>query len=90
MSKSKFLAERLNSYFPFKDLKDLPQDIYERIMVVQEKSYVPNVYLMLAQLPDDFRSFFTYNDALMNKEDVFTKEKREMIVVTYSRLNNCT
>ncbi|MEC9069753.1 MAG: alkylhydroperoxidase, partial [SAR324 cluster bacterium] len=34
------------SRFPVPELKDLPQDIQERIMRVQEKSgFVPNVFL---------------------------------------------
>jgi hypothetical protein len=52
------------SRFPVPELKDLPQDIHERIMVVQEKSgFVPNVFLALAYRPDEFRAFFAYHDA---------------------------
>ncbi|HCV46181.1 MAG TPA: alkylhydroperoxidase, partial [Deltaproteobacteria bacterium] len=33
------------SRFPVPELKDLPQDIHERIIAVQEKSgFVPNVF----------------------------------------------
>lgn len=85
------MTEKLTSRFPFQELKDLPEDIYERITAVQEKSgFVPNVYLVLAQRPDEFRAFFAYHDALMNKDDGLTKGEREMIVVTTSGLNNCT
>ena len=91
MIKSKFITEKLTSQLPLQELKDLPQDIYERITEVQEKSgFVPNVYLVLAQRPDEFRAFFAYHDALMDKEDGLTKGEREMIVVTTSGLNNCT
>ena len=37
-------------------------------MAVQEKSgFVPNVFLALARRPDEFRAFFAYHDALMEK-----------------------
>ena len=79
------------SRFPVPELKDLPQDIHERIMVVQEKSgFVPNVFLALAYRPDEFRAFFAYHDALMEKESGLTKGEREMIVVATSGFNQCT
>ncbi len=79
------------SRFPVPELKDLPQDIQERIMRVQEKSgFVPNVFLVLTQRPEEFRSFFSYHDALMEKEGGLTKGEREMIVVATSGLNQCT
>ena len=57
------------SRFPVPELEDLPQDIHERIIAVQEKSgFVPNVFLVLAQRPYEFRAFFAYHDALMEKE----------------------
>ena len=47
---------------------DLPKDVRERIEAVQEKSgFVPNVFLALARRPDEFRAFFAYHDALMEK-----------------------
>jgi len=79
------------SRFPVSELKDLPRDIHERIMTVQEKSgFVPNVFLVLAQRPDEFRAFFAYHDALMEKEVGLTKGEREMIVVATSAFNQCT
>jgi len=79
------------SRFPVPELKDLPEDIRDRIMAVQEKSgFVPNVFLVLAQRPDEFRAFFAYHDALMDKEGGLTKGEREMIVVATSGLNQCT
>ena len=45
--------------FPPAALDALPQDILERITAVQEKSgFVPNVFLMLARRPEEFRAFF--------------------------------
>ena len=56
------------SRFPVPELKDMPDDIRERIIAVQEKSgFIPNVFLTLAHRPDEFRAFFAYHDALMDK-----------------------
>ncbi|HLS87766.1 MAG TPA: peroxidase-related enzyme [Burkholderiales bacterium] len=71
-------------------LEELPADIRERIVAVQEKSgFVPNVFLALARRPAEFRAFFAYHDALMEKEGGLTKAEREMIVVATSGINNC-
>src|SRR3954469_13609587 len=78
------------SRFPVPDLKDLPPDIRDRILAVQEKSgFVPNVFLTLAHRPDEFRAFFAYHDALMDKPGPITKAEREMIVVATSNANQC-
>ena len=78
------------SRFPVPELKDLPADIRDRIVAVQEKSgFVPNVFLTLAHRPDEFRAFFAYHDALMEKEGGLTKAEREMIVVATSGANGC-
>ncbi len=78
------------SRFPVPELKDLPADIRDRILLVQEKSgFVPNVFLALAHRPDEFRAFFAYHDALMEKEEGLSKGEREMIVVATSGLNHC-
>ena len=78
------------SRYPVPDLKDLPADIRERILAVQEKSgFVPNVFLALAHRPAEFRAFFAYHDALMEKEGGLSKAEREMIVVATSGANNC-
>jgi uncharacterized peroxidase-related enzyme len=78
------------SRFPAPELRDLQQDIRERIAAVQEKSgFVPNVFLALARRPDEFRAFFAYHDALMEKPGGLSKAEREMIVVATSGVNNC-
>ncbi len=79
------------SRFPIPDLADLPQDIRERIAEVQDKAgFVPNIFLALARRPDEFRAFFTYHDALMEKETPgLSKAEREMIVVATSARNQC-
>jgi uncharacterized peroxidase-related enzyme len=78
------------SRFPIPSLVDMPDDIRTRILAVQEKSgFVPNVFLVLAHRPDEFRAFFAYHDALMEKDGGLTKAEREMIVVATSSLNQC-
>jgi len=76
--------------YPMPELKDVPEDIRQRILEVQEKSgFVPNVFLALAHRPAEFRAFFAYHDALMEKEGGLTKAEREMIVVATSGANQC-
>ena len=78
------------SRFPAPAIDKLPEDIRTRILAVQEKSgFVPNVFLTLAYRPDEFRAFFAYHDALMEKDSGLTKAEREMIVVATSAANQC-
>jgi uncharacterized peroxidase-related enzyme len=79
------------SRFPVPELKNLPDDIRETILAVQEKAgFVPNVFLTLAHRPAEFRAFFAYHDALMLKDTgSLTKADREMIVTVTSAKNNC-
>lgn len=77
--------------YPMPELKDLPEDMRQRILEVQEKSgFVPNVFLALARRPAEWRAFFAYHDALMLKETgSLTKGDREMIVTATSAANSC-
>ncbi len=78
------------SRFPVPELKDIPEDIRSRILAVQEKSgFVPNVFLALSHRPDEYRAFFAYHDALMDKEGGLSRAEREMIVVATSNANQC-
>jgi len=79
------------SRFPTPELTNLPDDIRETILSVQEKAgFVPNVFLTLSHRPAEFRAFFAYHDALMLKETGnLTKADREMIVTTTSAKNDC-
>ena len=78
------------SRFPVPNLADMPSDIRERIEAVQGKSgFIPNVFLVLAHRPEEFRAFFAYHDALMDKPGNLTKAEREMIVVATSNMNQC-
>jgi len=78
------------SRFPVPKLKDMPADIRARIEAVQEKSgFIPNVFLVLAHRPDEFRAFMAYHDTLMDKAEGLSKAEREMIVVATSAANQC-
>ena len=46
------------SRFPVPDLNELPEDLQQRILTVQEKAgFIPNVFLCFAHRPDEFRAF---------------------------------
>jgi uncharacterized peroxidase-related enzyme len=83
------------SRYPAPELKDLPDDMRQRILEVQEKTgFVPNVFLAFARRPAEWRAFFAYHDALMTPEVVgrasgLTKGEREMIVTATSAANQC-
>jgi len=79
------------SRFPVPALSDLPADIAERIAEVADKSgFVPNIFLALAWRPAEWRAFFAYHDALMDKETpALSKADRELIVVATSAANDC-
>jgi uncharacterized peroxidase-related enzyme len=78
------------SRFPVPKLADMPEDLRQRIALVQEKAgFVPNIFLALAHRPDEFRAFMAYHDALMDRPGGLTKAEREMIVVATSAANDC-
>lgn len=79
------------SRYPVPALEDLPEDMRERILAVQEKAgFVPNVFLALAHRPAEWRAFMAYHDALLLKETgTLTKGEREMIIVVTSAANQC-
>jgi uncharacterized peroxidase-related enzyme len=78
------------SRFPIPSLDALPEDIRSRIVAVQEKAgFIPNVFLAWAHRPEEFRAFFAYHDALLDKPGGLSKAEREMIVVATSAVNHC-
>ena len=84
------MSEKQISRYPVPDINTLPDDIAKRILAVQEKAgFVPNVFVALAHRPDEFRAFFAYHDALMEKESGLSKAEREMIIVATSNANGC-
>ena len=84
------LAVKAPGRYPIPDIAAMPQDLRDRIVAVQEKAgFIPNVFLVLAHRPDEWRAFFAYHDALMEKEGGLSKAEREMIVVATSGANQC-
>ncbi len=84
------MSDKPISRFPVPKLDELPDDIRQMVLTVQEKAgFVPNVFLAMAHRPDEFRAFFAHHDALMEKESGLSKAEREMIVVTTSGGNDC-
>jgi uncharacterized peroxidase-related enzyme len=84
------MTQPIAKRFPTPAIDSLPDDIRSRLLAVQEKSgFVPNVFLTLAWRPDEFRAFFAYHDALMDKDGGLSKAEREMIVVATSSANQC-
>src|SRR5216117_4513530 len=84
------MSDKPISRHPVPTLEDLPPDIRDRILAVQEKvGFIPNVFLTLAHRPDEFRAFFAYHDALMLRDSGLTKAEREMIIVATSGANDC-
>ena len=84
------MTQPITDRFPVPAIASLPDDIRMRLLAVQEKSgFVPNVFLTLARRPDEFRAFFAYHDALMDKDSGLSKAEREMIVVATSSANQC-
>ena len=78
------------SRYPVPELHDLPDDLRERILAVQDKAgFVPNVFLVLAHRPDELRAFMAYHDALLLKASGLSKGEREMIIVATSGANRC-
>ena len=51
------------SRFPIPEsIQELPEDIRDAMLAVQEKAgFIPNVFLMLAHRPAEFRAFFAYH-----------------------------
>ncbi len=78
------------SRYPVPALADLPADVRQAILDVQEKAgFVPNVFLGLAHRPDEFRAFFAYHDALLLRDSGLSKGEKEMIIVATSGANRC-
>lgn len=78
------------SRYSLPQLSSLPQDLQDQINQVSEKAgFVPNIFLLLARRPDEFRAFFAYHDALMLRDSGLSKSEKEMIIVATSAANDC-
>ncbi len=90
MRQESSISESSISRFPVPPFSEMPDDLRARIEQVQEKAgFVPNIFLALAHRPEEFRAFFAYHDALMDRSGGLTKAEREMIVVATSAANRC-
>lgn len=84
------MSDKSISRYPVPNINDLPTDIRNAIISVQEKSgFIPNVFSTLAHRPAEFRAFFAYHDALMERKGGLSKAEKEMIVVATSNDNGC-
>jgi 4-carboxymuconolactone decarboxylase len=85
------MSDHAISRFDVPELDSLPDDIRERIEAVADKSgFVPNVFLVLAHRPAEFRAFFDYHDAVMQRDGAnLTAAEKELIVVATSAANDC-
>ncbi len=84
------MTDKPISRFSVPTLEEMPEDIRDMMLGVQEKAgFIPNVFLTLAHRPDELRAFIAYHDALMERDSGLTKADREMIVVVTSSDNNC-
>ena len=82
--------EKPISRFPVPRLEQIPKDLRNRIIEIQEKTgFVPNVFLTLAHRPEELRAFMAYHDTLMEGDSGLSKAEREMIVVATSAVNDC-
>ena len=74
--------------YPFPDLSTLPEDIRARIVEVQEKAgFIPNVFLAFARRPAEWRAFFAYHDALMEREALGSTGLGSGVAVPHARIN---
>jgi len=84
------MSDKPISRFTVPDINDVPEDIKSVILEVQEQTgFVPNVFFALARRPAEFRAFFGYHNALMEKESGLTLGEREMVIVVTSSINEC-
>jgi len=82
--------EKPISRFPVPSLEQIPEDLRNRMIEIQEKTgFVPNVFLTLAHRPEELRAFMAYHDTLMEGDTGLSKAEREMIVVATSAVNDC-
>jgi uncharacterized peroxidase-related enzyme len=84
------VTEARISRFPVAEIADLPDDLRERVLEIQERTgFVPNVFLALGHRPAELRGFLDLHDALMESDEGLSRVEREMIVVATSAANDC-
>ncbi|XP_070598356.1 uncharacterized protein [Erythrolamprus reginae] len=77
--------------YPLPKKTDLPYDIVELMEEIEVKTgFLPNVFKAMAHRPAEFRAFFAYYNAIMNKEaGNLSKADKELIIVATSIVNKC-
>ncbi|XP_043833551.1 uncharacterized protein LOC122735819 [Dromiciops gliroides] len=77
--------------YPVPYKKELPFDIVELMEEVEKKTgFLPNIFKVLAHRPGEFRAFFAYYNAIINKETGrLSKADKELIIVATSASNRC-
>ncbi|XP_038625350.1 DDB1- and CUL4-associated factor 10 isoform X2 [Tachyglossus aculeatus] len=78
--------------YPVPYKKDLPFDIVELMEEVEQKTgFLPNVFKVLSHRPEEFRAFFAYYNAIINKQTGrLSKADKELIIVATSAANRCS
>ncbi|XP_030323209.1 uncharacterized protein LOC103533784 [Calypte anna] len=77
--------------YPVPNKKDLPYDIVELMEEVEMKiGFLPNVFKAMSHRPAEFRAFFAYYNAIINKDTGrLSKADKELIIVATSIVNRC-
>uniref|UniRef100_A0A8C8BQH9 Carboxymuconolactone decarboxylase-like domain-containing protein n=1 Tax=Otus sunia TaxID=257818 RepID=A0A8C8BQH9_9STRI len=77
--------------YPVPNKKDMPYDIVELMEEVEVKTgFLPNVFKAMSHRPAEFRAFFAYYNAIMNKDTGhLSKADKELIIVATSVVNRC-
>ena len=56
----------------------------------ENAGFIPNVFIALAYRPAEFRAFFAFHDAVMEREEsTLSPAEKEMIIVATSAANGC-
>ncbi|XP_048192992.1 uncharacterized protein LOC125344496 isoform X1 [Perognathus longimembris pacificus] len=77
--------------YPIPYKKDLPFDMVELMEEVEKTiGFLPNTFKVLSYRPVEFRAFFAYYNAIINKETgKLSRADKELIIVVTSLANNC-
>jgi uncharacterized peroxidase-related enzyme len=82
--------DRVGSWFPVPDERELPEDLGKLFAKAREKlGFVPNVFRTYAFRPDRLRAWFTHFRALHEPTDHLDAADRELIAVVVSSANRC-
>ncbi|XP_063150893.1 uncharacterized protein LOC134491228 [Candoia aspera] len=76
--------------YPMPNKNDLPHDIIEQMEEAKMKNgFLPNVFKVMANRPEELRVFFAYHDVIMNKTTGnLSMADKELIAVAVSTVNH--